>query len=190
MESLKLGCKRAGLDSKKSSIKATIRSWLRSWISARNAALSKSAKTCVTTNSSSKVQALRRRLNRNRCVVCGNPPQGIQVMFTIKAAEQIYAPFCKEHLDKASEYANPVFENPVAVELFRQMFPVTYLQDVKGKPILFFGRHITSNSNKQCRGGREWLSLHRNLLQTYLALKSVLILVSWSLPKAPPAPAP
>jgi hypothetical protein len=51
------------------------------------------------------------------------------------------------HLDKASEYANPVFETPAAVELFRQMFPVTYLQHVKGKTILFFGKKITANSN-------------------------------------------
>ena len=34
----------------------------------------------------------------------------------------MYAPFCQEHLEKASEYANPIFESPVAVELFRQMF--------------------------------------------------------------------
>ena len=74
--------------------------------------------------------------------------QGIQATFTMKVEEHdCYAPFCKEHLDKASEYANPVFENPAAVELFRQMFPVTYLQDVKGKPIFFFGKKITANSN-------------------------------------------
>ena len=60
---------------------------------------------------------------------------------------RLYAPFCKEHLNKASEYANPVFENPAAVELFRQMFPVTYLQDVKDKHILFFDSHKTAKEN-------------------------------------------
>jgi hypothetical protein len=88
------------------------------------------------------------RLNRNRCVVCGNPPAGhTGYVYYQSGTTRLYAPFCKEHLDKASEYANPVFENPAAVELFRQMFPVTYLQDVKGKPILFFGKKITVNSN-------------------------------------------
>jgi hypothetical protein len=88
------------------------------------------------------------RLNRNRCVVCGNPPAGhTGYVYYQSGTTRLYAPFCKEHLDKASEYANPVFESPAALELFRQMFPVTYLQDVKGKPILFFGKKITANSN-------------------------------------------
>ena len=91
---------------------------------------------------------MRRRLNRNRCVVCGKPPAGhTGYVYYESGRTRLFAPFCKEHLDKASEYANPVFENPAAVELFRQMFPVTYLQDVKGKPILFFGKKITANSN-------------------------------------------
>jgi hypothetical protein len=88
------------------------------------------------------------RLNRNRCVVCGNPPAGhTGYVYYQSGTTRLYAPFCKEHLDKAPEYANPIFENQEAVDLFRQMFPVTYLQDVKGKPILFFGKKITANSN-------------------------------------------
>jgi hypothetical protein len=90
---------------------------------------------------------LRKRLDRKRCVVCGNPPDGhTGYVYYQSGKTRLYAPFCQEHLDKASEYANPIFENPAAAELFRKMFPVTYLQDVKGKPILFFGRQLPNLS--------------------------------------------
>ena len=107
------------------------------------------AKTCETTNSSSKgTESLRRRLNRTKCVVCGAPPAGhTGYVYYQSGVTRLYAPFCKEHLEKAHEYAMPVFENPEAVELFRGMFPVTYLQDVKGKSILFFGKRIAQGSN-------------------------------------------
>ena len=91
---------------------------------------------------------MRRRLDRTKCVVCGNPPVGFTgYVYYQSNKTRLYAPFCKEHLDKAPQYAYPVFENPEAVELFRQMFPVTYLQDVKGKPILFFDSHKTPKEN-------------------------------------------
>lgn len=60
---------------------------------------------------------------------------------------RLYAPFCKEHLDKAPQYATPVFENQAALDIFQKMFPVTYLQDVKGKSILFFDSHKTAKSD-------------------------------------------
>jgi len=89
-------------------------------------------------------------LNRKRCVVCGNPPAGhTGYVYYQSGITRLYAPFCKEHLDKAPEYANPIFENQEAVGLFRQMFPVTYLQDVKGKPILFFDSHKTPKENQK-----------------------------------------
>jgi hypothetical protein len=59
----------------------------------------------------------------------------------------MYAPFCQQHLEKFNEYASPVFENQVVLDLFKQMFPVTYLQDVKGKPILFFDSYKTASAN-------------------------------------------
>jgi hypothetical protein len=91
---------------------------------------------------------LRKRLDRKRCVVCGSPPAGhTGYVYYQSGITRLYAPFCKEHLDKAPEYANPIFENQEAVDLFRQMFPVTYLQDVKGKPILFFDSHKTPKEN-------------------------------------------
>ena len=91
---------------------------------------------------------MRKRLDRTKCVVCGNPPAGhTGYVYYQSGITRLYAPFCKEHLDKAPEYANPIFENQEAVDLFRQMFPVTYLQDVKGKPILFFDSHKTAKEN-------------------------------------------
>ena len=91
---------------------------------------------------------MRKRLDRAKCVVCGNPPVGFTgYVYYQSNKTRLFAPFCKEHLDKAPQYAYPVFENPEAVELFRQMFPVTYLQDVKGKQILFFDSHKTAKEN-------------------------------------------
>jgi hypothetical protein len=81
-------------------------------------------------------------------VVCGKSPVRFAgYVYYESGTTRLHAPFCKEHLDKAPEYANPIFENPAAVELFRQMFPVTYLQDVKGKPTLFFDSYKTAKEN-------------------------------------------
>jgi hypothetical protein len=89
---------------------------------------------------------LRKRLDRKRCVVCGKPPAGFTgYVFYESGRTRLLAPFCKEHLDKVPQYATPVFENQAALDIFRQMFPVTYLQDVKGKPILFFDSNKTAN---------------------------------------------
>ena len=89
-----------------------------------------------------------KRLNRKRCVVCGNSPVEFRgYVYYESGTTRLYAPFCKEHFDKASEYANPIFENPAALEQFKQMFPVTYLQDVKDKPTLFFDSNKTARVN-------------------------------------------
>jgi hypothetical protein len=85
---------------------------------------------------------LRKRLNRKRCVVCGAERAGVTgYVYYESGTTRMYAPFCKQHLEKCHEYAIPVFENPAALEIFKQMFPVTYLQDVKDKPILFFNSY-------------------------------------------------
>lgn len=91
---------------------------------------------------------MRKRLDRTRCVVCGNPPAGFTgYVFYESGKTRLYAPFCQEHLDKAPKYATPVFENQAALDIFQKMFPVTYLQDVKGKPILFFGSYQNKTQN-------------------------------------------
>jgi hypothetical protein len=91
---------------------------------------------------------LRKRLGRKRCVVCGNPPVGFTgYVYYESGTTRLYAPFCQEHIGKAPQYANPIFESPAAVDLFRQMFPVTYLQDVKDKTVLFFDSNKTTSAN-------------------------------------------
>ena len=91
---------------------------------------------------------MRKRLNRKRCVVCGNPPAGAAgYVYYESNRTRLEAPFCKEHLDKAPQYATPVFENQAALDIFQKMFPVTYLQDVKDKPVLFFDSYKTVKSN-------------------------------------------
>ena len=91
---------------------------------------------------------MRRRLNRKRCIICGNLAVELTgYVFYQNGKTRLYAPFCQEHLDKAPNYAVPVFENQAALDIFKKMFPVTYLQDVKGKPIIFFSKRIAANSN-------------------------------------------
>ncbi len=102
------------------------------------------SKTFEPTNSSSNLgeELLRKRLDRKCCVVCGKPPVGFTgYVFYQSGKTRLYAPFCKEHLALAPNYANPIFENQKALELFKRMFPKTYYEDVKDKPVLFFDTH-------------------------------------------------
>ncbi|PIU58665.1 hypothetical protein COS86_08310 [Candidatus Bathyarchaeota archaeon CG07_land_8_20_14_0_80_47_9] len=72
------------------------------------------------------------------CVVCGAPAAGITgYIFFASGHTRTGAPFCKEHLDNHSEYANPVFENREALDVFQKKHPKLYLKRVKGKKILF-----------------------------------------------------
>ena len=84
---------------------------------------------------------MKKRFNRKICVVCGAPPVGFTgYVYFESGKSRLYAPFCKEHLDTAPRYANPIFENEAAVELFAKTHPKQFAQDVKGKPLLFFTR--------------------------------------------------
>lgn len=84
---------------------------------------------------------MKKRLDRKRCVVCGAPPVGFTgYVFFESGKSRLYAPFCKEHLDTAPRFANPVFENEAAVELFYRKYPKQFAEDVKGKRLLFFTR--------------------------------------------------
>ena len=72
------------------------------------------------------------------CVVCGTRAAGITgYVFFASGHTKVGVPFCKEHLDKSSDYSNPVFENKVALTLFQQRHPRLYFQRVKSKKILF-----------------------------------------------------
>jgi hypothetical protein len=79
------------------------------------------------------------RIDKRKCVVCGAPPAGYTgYIFFESGTTRMYAPFCKEHLENNEQFAKPVFENLAALNLFKQMHPATYWQDVHGKTILFF----------------------------------------------------
>lgn len=83
-----------------------------------------------------------------RCVVCGSKSAGVTgYVYYESGTTRLYAPFCQQHLEKFNEYARPVFENPATLEQFKQMFPVTYLQDVKGKILLYFDSNKTASIN-------------------------------------------
>jgi len=72
------------------------------------------------------------------CVVCSAPAAGVTgYIFFASGSIRIGAPFCKEHLDNHWEYANPVFENKEALNVFQQKHPRLYSERVKGKKILF-----------------------------------------------------
>ena len=86
------------------------------------------------------------RINKKKCVVCGAPPAGFTgYIFFESGTTRMYAPYCKKHLENNDQYARPVFENQAALDLFKQMHPRTYWQDVHGKTILFFNSPKTAN---------------------------------------------
>jgi hypothetical protein len=77
-------------------------------------------------------------MSTKECVVCGAPAAGITgYIFFANGRTRTGVPFCKEHLDNHSEYANPVFENREALDVFQEKHPRLHLQRVKGKKILF-----------------------------------------------------
>ena len=83
----------------------------------------------------------RKKLDRKKCVVCGVPRAGCTgYVYFESGRSRLYAPFCQEHLDTCTRYANPIFENKAAVELFAKKHPKEFAEDVKGKPLIFFTR--------------------------------------------------
>jgi hypothetical protein len=88
------------------------------------------------------------KLNQYRCVICGEIRAGLRgYLFYQSGRTRLGIPFCKNHLDHSHEFANPVFENLPAVDLFKQMFPQTYQQDVEGKPIVYFNTYNRKAAN-------------------------------------------
>jgi hypothetical protein len=89
-----------------------------------------------------------RNLKMNRCVVCGSERAGVtRYVYYASGRTRLYAPFCQRHIEKLEKYANPVFENQAALELFKKMFPQTFRQDVQGKTILFFDTYRRKKPN-------------------------------------------
>ena len=87
------------------------------------------------------------RINKKKCIVCGAPPTGFTGYVYFETGQtRLFAPFCKQHLDEVGEYANPIFENQTALELFQKTHRQEYLKYVKDKNILFFNQSKTENS--------------------------------------------
>jgi len=81
------------------------------------------------------------RLDRRKCVVCGAPRAGVTLyIFFESGRSKLFAPFCQEHLKTWERFANPIFENPAAVELFAKKHPKKFAEEVKGKSLVFFTR--------------------------------------------------
>ena len=98
------------------------------------------------------------KINLYRCVVCGELSAGVMgYLFYQSGRTRLGAPFCKDHTVHFHEYANPVFENLPALDLFKQMFPQTYWEDVEGKHILYFNTYRRKEAieyNKKLREKR------------------------------------
>jgi hypothetical protein len=75
----------------------------------------------------------------DRCVVCGAPSVGrTGYVFFANGKTVVGMPFCQSHLDQAGlVFANPIFENDEALQLFRERHPGKYAKYVKGKKVIF-----------------------------------------------------
>ena len=91
----------------------------------------------------------RTKINKYRCVVCGAPSVCCRGKLFYQTGRAMFgAPFCKEHAQHHKEYAAPVFENTAAQELFKYMYPKTYLRNVEGKPVLFFNSYKSASKTR------------------------------------------
>lgn len=94
------------------------------------------------------------KINLYRCVVCGVIiAEGKGYLFYQSGRTRLGAPFCAEHALHFHQYASPVFENLIALELLKKMFPKNYCEGVEGKHILYFNtyRRKAAIANRQKR---------------------------------------
>lgn len=77
--------------------------------------------------------------NFGKCVVCGSRANVVTgYAFMEDGSELVGVGFCDFHLRGAGlAFANPVFQNRKALELFRERHPQLYIRNVKGKRIVF-----------------------------------------------------
>ena len=73
------------------------------------------------------------------CIVCGDIEHfdGLTGYVFFADGHKELAAWCKTHCDEYMFAANPVFENEVALALFKEKHPIKYNKDVKGKTIVF-----------------------------------------------------
>jgi len=101
----------------------------------------------------SQSQPQRVKISQRRCIVCGIPSACCKgQLFYQTGRLRFGAPFCKEHAAHFHEYAQPVFENQTAQNLYQYMHPQTYRKKVENKHILYFDTYKHKNAaNKICR---------------------------------------
>ena len=75
----------------------------------------------------------------NECIVCGDIEHfdGLTGYVFFADGHKELAAWCKTHCDEYMFAANPVFENELALALFKERHPIKYNKDVKGKTIVF-----------------------------------------------------
>ena len=83
---------------------------------------------------------------RKLCVICSKPSVGVtSYLYLADGTNRIGVPFCQEHMNDGVNYATPVFENPAALDRFRNEHPILYNRYVAGKKILFLNRQLQAD---------------------------------------------
>jgi hypothetical protein len=84
-----------------------------------------------------------RRIVGEKCLICGKSVKHCTVftgyVFFEDDEEQVGAWFCSSECanDFVENFANPVFQNKKAYELFRERHPKKFAENVEGKKVLF-----------------------------------------------------
>jgi endogenous inhibitor of DNA gyrase (YacG/DUF329 family) len=83
------------------------------------------------------------KIKISKCPICGKPishPVSTGYIFLENGRSQSGVPFCSiacASVFMEEEYANPVFQNRNAYELFRKLHPRIFRKEVEGKKVLF-----------------------------------------------------
>jgi hypothetical protein len=82
---------------------------------------------------------MKANIKDKKCIVCGEPAVGwTGYIFYSNGKRRVGIPFCGNHIRKLGvEIANPIFENQLALELFREKHPDLYRRYVKDKKVIF-----------------------------------------------------
>ena len=88
---------------------------------------------------------------KKECVICGceNPFYGWSGYIYFEDSSKMMAGWCKKHDIEFTDYANPIFENENALELFKQLHQKDYNKYVKGKGVLYLYKLQQKNEKKK-----------------------------------------
>ena len=86
-------------------------------------------------------------MNFDECVVCGLPKAGVTgCLFMANGKSVVGVPYCAVHMKQVVVvFANPIFENGEALQLFKIQHPGLYIKYVKGKQVIFLKREGGGN---------------------------------------------